>query len=115
MSGRHRRGWLSGLVTAVKRYYGFPTAPSRIAATLEVVQGEAVVALPVVYRDGPAAPGQKVTRILVGDKRPDSNRPRVRQQLPPGPVRRARYLAESPLYIAVSAALGMDQLLGVAA
>jgi len=23
--GRHSRGWLSGLVAAVKRYYGFPT------------------------------------------------------------------------------------------
>lgn len=97
MSGRHSRGWWAGLVTAVKRYYGFPTGvPQRIAASTEVGHSRPAECLPC-SRQAP------VRRRL----RPPPP--------PPGPVRRARYLAESPMYIAVSAALGMDQLLGVAA
>ena len=98
MSGRHSRGWLSGLVTAVKRYYGFgPTGvPQQVAASTEAGHGRPAECIPC-SRNAP------VRRRL----RPPPP--------PPGPVRRARYLDESPLYIAVSAALGMDQLLGVAA
>jgi hypothetical protein len=91
MSGRHRRGWLSGLVTAVMRYYGFPTGvPVSLprCSSDDWFADPPTVELPVVRRTG--------AREAVAD-------------------RRARYWQESPIFMLVSEALGTDNLLGVAA
>lgn len=108
MSGRHRRGWLSGLVTAVKRYYGFGV-PQRVAYTLDVVRGEAVVALPVRrcpsddwYADPPTVELPVVRPQRMGAKEALS-------------VRRERYWNETPLFMAVMESLGINDFLGVAA
>ena len=93
MSGRHGRGWLSGLVTAVKRYYGFPTgAPASLprCSSDDWYADPPTVELPVV--------------------RP--RRTAVKEALS---VRRERYWQETPLFMAVMEALGMNDLLGAVA
>lgn len=97
MSGRHRRGWLSGLVTAVKRYYGFPTGvtvPQRIA-------------LPRCSSDDWYADPPTVELPVVRPQRTGA-----KEALS---VRRERYWNETPLFMAVMEALGMNDLLGAVA
>lgn len=101
MSGRHRRGWLSNLATAVKRYYGFPTGvtvPQRIA-------------LPRCSSDDWYAdpPTVELPVVRVVDR---PRRTAVKEALS---ARRERYWQETPLFMAVMETLGMNELLGVAA
>lgn len=91
--GRHRRGRLSGLLTAVKRYYGFPTG---VPASLPRCSSDDWLADPPTVELPVVRPRRTAVKEAMS-------------------ARRERYWQESPLFMLVSEALGTDKLLGVAA
>ena len=112
--GRHRRGWLSGLVTAVKRYYGFPDQrfPAsghrwlRMATAEEAVPSRFSASLRRSSDDWLADPPTVEFPVV---------RPRRTGAKEALTARIDRYWNETPLFMAVVETLGMNELIGAVA
>lgn len=107
--GRHRRGRLSGLLTAVKRYYGFGSSAPRFYATIEAVQGNAVITTPVVV--GVRCPSDDWMSDPPTVELPVVE-PESTHHTSPSESLRGTFEVDSPIFMALAKPLGFDPVRG---